>query len=481
MEYYHQIDTDELSTQIKIPVASTAGLQVAIGLAPVNMVDDPKVNVPVLCNDYNEAVSQMGYCKDFANYTLCQVIDANFNVFNNAPIVLINVLDPAKHKKAYSKDNVPVVSGIATLDEYGILLSGLEVKAGGSSLVKGTDYVVGFTTTGEVEITILDTEATADVTEVGVTGNILDPSMIDADDIIGGYNVSTGEETGLEVIRQVYPATQYVPGIILAPHWSKEVEVAATMAAKAKEINGVYEAMCVIDIDSEKYRTYTAAMSARDDMGVVSRDAVLTWPKQKMGSKVYDGSVIWAAVAAATDSSNADIPKKSPSNELSNMTAAILEDGTEVLLDATRAASLNSKGIVTFVNDNGWRVWGNNTAAYPATTDPKDRWIACRRMMNWYRSHFILTYKDNVDDPTDYRLIEAIVDAENGYLNSLMASGHIAGGEIEFREEDNPISSICDGKVVFYTKIAFWTPAEHIRNNIEFDPELIQTALNGGA
>lgn len=480
MAYMHRIDTEELPTQVIIPVESTAGLQVAIGLAPVNMVANPKVNVPVLCNDYAEAVSLMGFCSDFKNYTLCQVIDANFNVFQNAPIILINVLDPKKHKKTYTKDNIPVVSGVATIEEYGILLDGLTVKAGGTAMTKNVDYITGFTTTGAVEITLLDTEKTADVTTIGVEGNILDPTMITKEDIIGGYNVSTGEETGLEVLRQVYPSTGYVPGIVLAPHWSKEVEVAATMAAKVKEINGIFEALCVIDIDSEIYTTYTEAMTAKDDMGVVSRDAVLVWPKQKLGSRVYDGSVIWAAVTATTDANNSDIPKKSPSNELSNMTATILEDGTEILLDNTRAAAINSKGIVTFINDNGWRVWGNNTAAYPTTTDPKDRWISCRRMMNWYRSHFILTYKQFVDDPTSYRLTEAVVDAENVYLNSLTSGGHIAGGEVQFREEDNPITSILNGQVIFYTKIAFWTPAEHITNTIEFDPALIQSALQGG-
>ena len=30
----------------------------------------------------------MGYSDDFKNFTLCQSIDANFRVFNNAPIIL---------------------------------------------------------------------------------------------------------------------------------------------------------------------------------------------------------------------------------------------------------------------------------------------------------------------------------------------------------------------------------------------------------
>ena len=134
---------------------------------------------------------------------------------------------------------------------------------------------------------------------------------------------------------------------------------------------------------------------------------------------------------------------------------------------------------MTAVNDGGWRAWGNETAAYPQTTDPKDRWICCRRMMSWYRNHFILTYKNRVDDPANYRLIESLVDAENLYLNSLTSTGDIAGGVISFNEEDNPVESILDGAIVFQTKIAFWTPAKYILNKIEFDPTVIQNALGG--
>ena len=99
--------------------------------------------------------------------------------------------------------------------------------------------------------------------------------------------------------------------------------------------------------------------------------------------------------------------------------------------------------------------------------------------MSWYRNHFILTYKNKVDDPASYRLTEALVDSENIYLNSLTATGAIAGGVIAFNEADNPVTSILNGEIHFLTKIAFWTPAEWIENVIEFDPTILQTALGG--
>ncbi|MDD3251765.1 MAG: phage tail sheath family protein [Lachnospiraceae bacterium] len=476
-EYFHRIDAEELPSQVTTPAEADAGLQVIVGLAPVNMVDDPAVNKPVMARSYAEAVAAMGFCYDFENYTISQAIDANFNVFSNAPIIFINVLDPKKHVKDYTKSGALVASGIATIEEVGIMKTGLTVRNGSATLNENEDYVLGFSTLGYLEITF----TSSSVTNVDVTGKQLDPSKITKTDIIGGYNVSTGEATGIEALSQVYPRLGVVPGILLAPRWSRDPEVAAVMAAKTKEINGLFEAVFAVDIDTSVYKTYTAAAGARDAMGITSQDGIMIWLKQKLGTKVYDGSVIWAAATCATDSENDDVPKKSPSNIASNMAAAVLEDGTEVYLDNTQAAVLNAAGIVTFLNDNGWKVWGNNTTAFPGATAPEERWISCRRMMNWYKAHFILTFGNKVDDPTDYRLIEAVTDAENQYLNSLSTNGHIAGGKIYFRESDNPIDQILDGQIIFYTAIAFWTPAEHITNKIEFDPSLIQSALQKAA
>ena len=84
-----------------------------------------------------------------------------------------------------------------------------------------------------------------------------------------------------------------------------------------------------------------------------------------------------------------------------------------------------------------------------------------------------------MDDPAEPRLIESVIDSENLYLNSLTQTGDIAGGNIEFNEEENPTSSILNGKIVFHTRIAFWIPAEYILNEIEFDPMILQSALGG--
>ena len=85
---------------------------------------------------------------------------------------------------------------------------------------------------------------------------------------MGGVNAATGAETGLEVVRQVFPKLGMVPGILLAPRFSKDPMVCAALQAKCRKINGVFDAVCFVDIDSSasgarKYTTWQTRRSSR--------------------------------------------------------------------------------------------------------------------------------------------------------------------------------------------------------------------------
>ena len=58
MAYKHGVYTSEVATSMVAPITGTAGLQVIVGTAPVNMLKDPAaaVNVPLLVSSYKEAV-----------------------------------------------------------------------------------------------------------------------------------------------------------------------------------------------------------------------------------------------------------------------------------------------------------------------------------------------------------------------------------------------------------------------------------------
>ena len=482
MAYKHGVRVQEQDTSLVAPITGTAGLQVVFGTAPVNLAADPykATNVPILANSFAEAVEQLGYSDNFKAYTLCQSMDASFRVFNVAPIILVNVLDPKKHKKANEDKTVAVAAMQATVEVEGILADTIEVKAGAKTLAAGTDFVTSFDDNGYLVITLSAAGQGADASELTVKSTSIDPSAVTANDIIGGYNASTGTETGLELLRQIYPKFGMTPGLLVAPGWSQNPNVGVVMAAKCEEINGVFSCECVLDIDSAEVKKYTDCKEWKDGNGYVNKHAVVLWPQVKIGTKQYAYSAIFAALTAYTDAGNDDVPNLSPSNKLIGLTGTVLDDGTEVTLDQTQANLLNGQGIITAININGWRSWGNNTSIYPASTDPKDRWFCCRRFFTWWGNSFILTYFQKVDDPANYRLIESIVDTENIRGNSYVSQGKCAGARIEFSEDENPITDILNGKIQFHQYLAPCTPAEDILNVLEFDPDMLSAALNGG-
>ncbi len=272
------------------------------------------------------------------------------------------------------------------------------------------------------------------------------------------------------------------PGLLLAPGWSQNANVAAVLQAKCEKINGVFSCECVLDVDcSESGATkYTDVKTVKEKSGINSSHTYPVWPKGKVGDKTYYLSALAAACAAYTDANNEDVPNLSPSNKMLKITATVLENGTEVVLDQEQANTVNSFGVATAWNQNGYRLWGNNTAAYPATTDPKDRWLPCRRFFSWWGNSFILTYFQKVDDPMNNRLIQSIVDSENIRGNSYAARGFCAGARIAYLSEENPATDILDGVVRFHMYLAPHTPAETFETILEFDVNTLTAALTGG-
>ena len=484
--YRHGVYVGEQETSLVAPVEGTAGLQVIFGTAPVNMLEDPTaaVNKPQLVYSYKEAVSAVGYVPDFDKYTLCESISANFSVVNTSPIILVNVLDPARHTATIAEESVDVEDGVAVLNEGGVLLDKLTVSSESGKLEQDVDYITTFNNDGTLNIALIEGGAGTGVTSLTVSGKKLDPDMVTPSDIVGGVDLATGDETGLEVVRQIYPRFSMTPGILMAPRFSKNATVTAALQAKTTEINSVFRAVCIVDIDSSRetgVTKYQDVKEQKERQAATSANCYAVWPYAKVGDVIYSGSTLAGAMTAYTDAQHDDIPNWSPSNKALSISAACLEDGTEVILDQDQANTINSYGVATFLNMYGYRLWGNNTCCYPGNTDPKDRFFAVRRFMSWAANTFILTYFQKVDNPMNPRLIEAIMDSENIRGNSFVARGICARYEITYNADENPVTDLINGTIRFHQYITPYVPAEDIEDIIEFDPYALESALAGAA
>lgn len=378
MAVSHGFNLTEATTSVSAPVQVSSGLQIIVGTAPVNQLANPAaaVNTPLYVSTYKEAVAAVGWSSDFAKYTLCEAISANFQVVGTAPIVVINVLDPKnkKHITALDETSVQVNDGVAEIDKVGILLEKLVVKKDTTTLTADVDYIASFNDDGTVSLALIIGGAGDGATTLTVSGSILDASKVTADDIVGGVNAATGAETGLEVVRQVYPKLSKAPGILLSPRFSKNAQVCAALQAKCRKINGLFNAVCFIDLDcsADGAQKYTDVAGQKTKQTATSREAYALWLYVKVGETVYSGSSMAAAATVYNDSQNGDRPVASPSNVTIPISAACLEDGTEVLMDQEQGAFLNDLGIATFIRSGtDFVIWGNETAAYPKNTDPK--------------------------------------------------------------------------------------------------------------
>ena len=325
MAYKHGVYTTEQATSLVAPVVATAGLQVVIGTAPVNQASDPYhcTNVPMLANTLAGATAAVGYSDDYENYTLCQSMGASFKVVNVAPMVLINVLDPNKHKKNLTEKTVQINSGVAILEEKGVLLDKLVVKAASATLTAGTDYTAAFDDNGYVNIVVIPGGAGKSATSLTVSGVQIDPSAVTPADIVGAVSAA-GVESGMECIRMIFPKLNMVPGILIAPGWSENAIVSAGLQAKTTRINGVFNCVCIVDIDSSTNGAtkYDDVKQQKEKQAVTSANCYAVWLYAKVGDVLYAGSAMAAAVTVATDADNGDIPNVSPSNKAVPISAA---------------------------------------------------------------------------------------------------------------------------------------------------------------
>ena len=478
MAYKHGIYGQEVSTSL-VPMTETdAGLIVAFGTAPVHLATEPAAaNTPVLCYTYAEAVAALGYSDDFEKYTLCEVMKAHFALFNMAPIVFVNVLDAGTHKTVKEKSTVNVIKNVATLADP-VLLNTLKVMltSAGEPLVKDTDYTVAHDEEGNTIITTLEGGAAASASTLTVEYDMVDASKVTVNNIIGGVDPDTGKVEGLELIDEVYPRFGLVPSIIIAPGYSHNPTVAAVMKAKTINICGHFRAIAIADAPTDEVNTYSKVSEWKNQNNYIDTSLILCWPMLSLGGVKYHMSTQLASLMNKVDAANGDMPYHSPSNSSLQADSAVLEDGKEIWLNSANAGYLNGQGVVTALNFvGGWKAWGNRTTAYPSNTDVKDNMINIRRMFTWVNNTLITSFWSDIDSPIDKKLINKAVNSANIWINSLVATGALLGGRVEFRSDENSTTDLMDGKITFHVYLTPPSPAREITFKQEYDPDYIST------
>ncbi len=481
-DYKHRIETDRDAAIAASPVTGSYNVQVVVGTAPVNQSKhmEEAVNRPVLVRSMKDVTEYFGWSDDYGKYTLMQAAHMSFKSFPVAPVVMINVLDPSKteHTAAVAGKEIALVKGSALVEDDGILADTIVITAGDAEAEKDTDYAATVSAAGVV-IAALPEGKLEGAQKVMVGYQKLKPEGVVPEDIVGGLD-ENGVRKGIELIDEVYAKLGVLPGVLTAPGFSGNPMVAMALEAKAELAGDFSNAMAVVDIDTDTATKITDVAAAKEVLGAKSRWVVACWPKVLVSGKVIAMSSAVSALLQYTCIKNNNIPCESPDNLSIGIDGLVLSDGTELNITQAQVNDyLNKIGVVSCIYMNGWKCWGNNTTAYPDETAPNSRFIKNVLIANYLENRFKVDHLSKLGRTATMKRIEAIVTEFNALIGTLVPD-YLAGGEVVFDKEDNPIWKLQEGHLTFRTKYADYTPIEYILNKFTWDSTILEDALTGG-
>lgn len=464
----------EFSESVGGVVAETQSAFVYVGTAPVNLIRGyaGAVNTPILLRTFDAAKRLVGYSNDWATFTLCEMIKLHFdNASGNiGPMVVINALDPAVHKKAEeTNQQLTFANGRATIQSDTIILDTLVL----ADKVEGVDFSIDYDfTKGQVIINSLGAEKLTG--QIQATFSEIDLTSFTEDDIIGGVTAG-GVYTGLGCVGLVYPEIGRIPSLIAAPGWSDKPAVYEAMITAGQKINGHWDAFVYADIPlvnggakagmakvgesriglGEKVDTIETAKIWQLDNGYTNERSKVFWPQmQDTAGRIYHMSALAAWSSMTVDATHNDIPMESPSNKPIPVARQYFGEGsTNRGFDQQRANELNAVGITTGVYWGGqWVLWGPHTAAYKygSVADLRSIFDNTIRTMMYVTNRFQADHALDIDRPMTRAMADTIKQQEQEKADAWAVLGVFIGKPVvEFRETDNSTDALAEGNFIW--------------------------------
>lgn len=449
----------------------TAGTRVAeksnaavvyIGTAPVHTIEGgaKNVNKPVLVGSIAEARALFGYSDDWAKYTLCEAMRAHLEEAGVGPLVLINVLDPAKHKKsaAGSRTQKPENGRVVLNDAEGIVLDTVKVAAGSAQKKKDVDYTIQYDLRRKA-IVIAEKNAGALGTEnLTISFDEIDAAAVKDKDVIGESD-GLGKNSGVYAIENVYQETGCVPSTMLAPGFSSSPEVHKAMLANSRKVNGHWDLYLMVDLpltdNGGDKLTLDTAKTWKNANGYTAENETVYFPMAKaVGGEIYHLSVLAAANYQALLAAQDGIPYKTPSNTACPLIrnlymGADAED--RVFPDLLINDKLNQNGIASAAYSGGrWVIWGSHSADYSVEdADALNANETARRMLYYISNDFQHRRVQNVDKALTVNDIKTIIAEEQTRLDALVKIGALTYGEIRINADEISRSDMMRGDYAF--------------------------------
>ena len=463
----------EQATAVSIPVVADSGLPYVTGVAPIHTASKPgKVNTPILCTSWDEAVAKLGFSYDWETYPLCEFIYSHFQLFGCQPVIFCNVMDPAKMKDDVAAQEYDVDEHMVRLP-LAAISSTVNVTSGETVLAEDEDYSVYYDDkTDSCVVELLETGSSYNADKLTINYTAVAPNEVVLADIV----------EGIGHVDDCMTAVGKIPDTFCAPSWSHNTVVAAIMATKSAGIMGLFHGKCLIDADSsaEGVTEYSQLAGYKNKNNFVDENQIVCWPMVKLGDYKFHLSTQLAGLMAKVDTLNSGCPYESPSNKALKMDTCCLEDGTEINLSWPQVNIVaGDYGVVTAVNFlvGGWVAKGNYTACYPGNTDVKDMFIPVSRMFDWVGNTLIRTFWSKLDKPMNRRLIDSILDTCNIWLSGLVGTERLLGARAVMLENENNLLDLMAGIPPIHIYITPPSPMQQCDFILEYDTSYVESAL----
>ena len=289
--------------------------------------------------------------------------------------------------------------------------------------------------------------------------------------VIGGVDATTDNYTGCHALLSARNDLGVVPRLLIAPGFDHEKTVVDKMISLAD----ILKAMVIVNGPNT---TDAAAIQWREQFDSSRLYIIDPWAKVRLDDGTEGVEPLSPRVAGLICKQDNDRGWwHSPSNNVILGITGLARPISWAFNDPnTRANYLNEHDVVTVINQEGYRLWGNRTCSI----DPRWVFFSVRRTADMINESVMLNHLWAVDKNITRQYLIDVVEGVNAYIRHLKQVGAVIGGRCWVDEELNTPANIAAGKVYFDFDFTPPYPAERItfRSHMVNDylSEIVQTS-----
>lgn len=250
-----------------------------------------------------------------------------------------------------------------------------------------------------------------------------------------------GQYTGLKALLAAESGRPGVkPRIIGIPGLENEATVAA-LATTAQQLRGFAYASDLTSNDIQDAAIFRELFGQRELM--IIYPSFRAWNTRTNAEESLVASAVALGLRAKID--NEVGWHKTLSNYSVNNVIGIDKDVYWDLQDpATDAGFLNGKDITTLINHNGFRFWGNRTAAGPTDLFPFENYTRTAQVL---ADTIATAHMWAVDVPMHPSLVKDIIAGINAKFSELKSNGYIIDAECWYDDKINTKDTLKAGRL----------------------------------